>query len=144
MNAPIIEGLFSVDAAEPALLGSRCSACGTYYFPKQSNYCRNPDCDSERFDEVPLSRSGTLWSFTNACYQPPAPYVAEEPFEPYAIAAVKLEREQMIVLGQVVGIHIDDSVIAHGKVDVTKLKPIARLGYGDYAVIDEVFELSRP
>jgi flavin reductase (DIM6/NTAB) family NADH-FMN oxidoreductase RutF len=49
-----------------------------------------------------------------------------------------------IVLGQVVGVHIDDAVITGGKVDVTKLKPIARLGYGDYAVIDEVFELSRP
>jgi flavin reductase (DIM6/NTAB) family NADH-FMN oxidoreductase RutF len=49
-----------------------------------------------------------------------------------------------IVLGQVVGVHIDDSVIVGDKVDVTKVKPIARLGYGDYAVIDEVFELSRP
>jgi flavin reductase (DIM6/NTAB) family NADH-FMN oxidoreductase RutF len=49
-----------------------------------------------------------------------------------------------IVLGQVVGIHIDDAVIVEGRVDVTKLKPIARLGYGDYAVIDEVFELTRP
>ena len=49
-----------------------------------------------------------------------------------------------IVLGQVVGVHIDDSVILDDKVDVTKLRPIARLGYGDYAVIDEVFELSRP
>lgn len=49
-----------------------------------------------------------------------------------------------IVLGQVVGVHIDDTVIADGKVDVTRLKPIARLGYGDYAVIDEVFELPRP
>jgi flavin reductase (DIM6/NTAB) family NADH-FMN oxidoreductase RutF len=49
-----------------------------------------------------------------------------------------------IVLGQVVGVHIDDTVIVDGKVDVTKLKPIARLGYGDYAVIEEVFELSRP
>jgi flavin reductase (DIM6/NTAB) family NADH-FMN oxidoreductase RutF len=48
------------------------------------------------------------------------------------------------VLGQVVGVHIDDAAIVDGKVDVTKLKPIARLGYGDYAVIDEVFELSRP
>ena len=109
MNAPIIEGLFTLDAAEPALLGSRCTSCGTYYFPKQSNFCRNPDCDSESFDEAPLSRSGTLWSFTNACYQPPEPFVAEQPFEPYAIAAVKLEREQMIVLGQVVkGVAVED------------------------------------
>lgn len=49
-----------------------------------------------------------------------------------------------IVLGQVVGVHIDDYVIVGDRVDVTKLKPIARLGYGDYAVIDEVFELTRP
>ena len=49
-----------------------------------------------------------------------------------------------IVLGQVVGVHIDDAAITDGKVDVTKLKPLARLGYGDYAVIDEVFTLTRP
>lgn len=48
-----------------------------------------------------------------------------------------------IVLGQVVGVHIDDAAFVDGKVDVTKLKPIARLGYRDYAVIDEVFELTR-
>ena len=46
-----------------------------------------------------------------------------------------------IVLGQVVGVHIADEVIVDGRVDVTKLKPIARLGYRDYAVIDEVFSL---
>lgn len=49
-----------------------------------------------------------------------------------------------IVLGQVVGIHIDDAALVDGRVDVTKLRPIARLGYRDYAVIDEVFELSGP
>ena len=49
-----------------------------------------------------------------------------------------------IVLGQVVGVHIDDAAIVDGIVDVTRLKPIARLGYGDYAVVDEVFSLNRP
>jgi flavin reductase (DIM6/NTAB) family NADH-FMN oxidoreductase RutF len=48
-----------------------------------------------------------------------------------------------IVLGQVIGIHIADEAIVNGRVDVTKLKPIARLGYGDYAVVDEVFALAR-
>jgi len=48
-----------------------------------------------------------------------------------------------IVLGRVIGVHIDDEAIVDGKVDITQLKPIARLGYGDYAVIDKVFELSR-
>ena len=41
------------------------------------------------------------------------------------------------------GVHIADEAIVDGKVDVTRLKPIARLGYGDYAVIDEVFTLPR-
>jgi flavin reductase (DIM6/NTAB) family NADH-FMN oxidoreductase RutF len=48
-----------------------------------------------------------------------------------------------IVLGQVIGIYIADEAIVGGRVDVTKLKPIARLGYGDYAVIDRVFTLPR-
>ncbi|MEM7399193.1 MAG: flavin reductase family protein [Pseudomonadota bacterium] len=46
-----------------------------------------------------------------------------------------------IVLGQVVGVYIDDEALIDGRVDITKLRPIARLGYRDYAVIDEVFEL---
>ncbi|MFM7273717.1 MAG: benzoylsuccinyl-CoA thiolase, partial [Gammaproteobacteria bacterium] len=33
---------------------------------------------------------------------PPEPYVAADPFEPFAIAAVELEAERMVVLGQVV------------------------------------------
>ena len=50
-----------------------------------------------------------MWSYTNACYQPPAPFIAQEPFTPYAIAAVQLEQEQMTVLGQVVeGISVED------------------------------------
>jgi flavin reductase (DIM6/NTAB) family NADH-FMN oxidoreductase RutF len=46
-----------------------------------------------------------------------------------------------IVLGHVVGIHIDDAALIDGRVDITKLRPIARLGYQEYAVIDQVFEL---
>jgi flavin reductase (DIM6/NTAB) family NADH-FMN oxidoreductase RutF len=46
-----------------------------------------------------------------------------------------------IVLGQVIGVHIADEVIVEGKVDITRLRPLARLGYRDYAVIDQVFSL---
>jgi uncharacterized OB-fold protein len=98
--APILPGWFST-GEQPCLIGSRCSNCGTYYFPRLDTLCRNPACDSTQFETVELSRTGTLWSFTNACYKPPEPYVAAEPFVPYAIAAVELEREKMIVLGQV-------------------------------------------
>ena len=104
-QAPVaaIEGWYSLDARQPHLIGSRCTQCGTCFFPRQSSFCKTPDCDSEEFEEAQLSRTGKLWSYTNACYQPPEPYVAPEPFAPFAIAAVQLEREQMVILGQVVG-----------------------------------------
>jgi len=99
---PAIEGWFSMDADDPRLLGTRCTSCRTYFFPRETVFCRNPACSGTEFEEVPLSRRGTLWSFTNNCYPPPAPYVAPDPFEPYAIAAVELDEEKMVVLGQVV------------------------------------------
>lgn len=48
-----------------------------------------------------------------------------------------------IIIGLVVGIHIADEAIAGGIVDVRKLRPLARLGYADYAVIDDVFSIPR-
>ncbi|MCG8673510.1 MAG: OB-fold domain-containing protein [Pseudomonadales bacterium] len=104
-----LEGWFTLDKDEPHLLGTRCTCCGTYYFPKETTYCKNPECDSEEFEEVRLSRRGKVWSFTNACYKPPEPFVAADPFVPYTIAAVELEDEKMIVLGQVVeGVNVSD------------------------------------
>jgi flavin reductase (DIM6/NTAB) family NADH-FMN oxidoreductase RutF len=49
-----------------------------------------------------------------------------------------------LVLGQVVGIHIDDRFIKNGMLDTAAMKPIARCGYHDYAVVDSVFSLVRP
>jgi uncharacterized OB-fold protein len=95
-----IEGWFTTDA-EPHLVGSRCKGCRSYFFPKESLYCRNPGCASSEFDEVELSRTGTVWSFTENCYKPPAPYMSPEPFAPYTVAAVELAEEKMVVLGQV-------------------------------------------
>ena len=48
------------------------------------------------------------------------------------------------VFGQVIGIHIDESIITDGMIDMTKFKPIARLGYMDYTVVDNVFTMARP
>ena len=81
-----IEGWHTMEE-QPHLIGTQCRGCGTYFFPKQDHYCKNPNCDSTEFDEVELSRTGKVWSYTNACYKPPAPFVAAEPFEPYTIAA---------------------------------------------------------
>jgi uncharacterized OB-fold protein len=99
---PAAPGWFTLDDAAPALLGTRCRVCGSYFFPKETFACRNPRCGAGELEETPLSRRGKLWSFTDNRYPPPKPYVAPEPFEPYAIAAVELAREQMVVLGQVV------------------------------------------
>ncbi|WP_298818123.1 flavin reductase family protein [uncultured Roseibium sp.] len=54
------------------------------------------------------------------------------------------EADSWVVFGQVVGVHIDDSIIVDGRVDVTRYKPLSRLGYMDYAVIEKVFEMGRP
>jgi uncharacterized OB-fold protein len=97
---PAIEGWFTT-GAEPALLGSRCTTCGTVFFPRAEGFCRNPACDGEGFEELPLSRRGRVWSYTDAQYQPPAPYVSRtDPYEPFALAAVELP-EGLVVLGQV-------------------------------------------
>ncbi len=49
-----------------------------------------------------------------------------------------------MVLGEVVGIHIDEKFISDGIVDTAAMKPISRLGYHDYALIDELFAMKRP
>jgi flavin reductase (DIM6/NTAB) family NADH-FMN oxidoreductase RutF len=50
-----------------------------------------------------------------------------------------------LVLGEVVGVHIDDRFItAEGRVDTAAMQPIARCGYADYAVVDRVFPIRRP
>lgn len=54
------------------------------------------------------------------------------------------DTDSWTVFGQVVGVHIDESVLTDGRFDLTKAKPVARLGYRDYAVVREVFELKRP
>lgn len=49
-----------------------------------------------------------------------------------------------IVFGKVLAVHIADSVLTDGKIDIAKTEPIARLGYYDYAVIRDTFEMKIP
>lgn len=55
-----------------------------------------------------------------------------------------VETDNWIVFGQVVGVHIDENILVDGKVDVTRFKPLSRLGYMEYAAVTEVFEMMRP
>jgi flavin reductase (DIM6/NTAB) family NADH-FMN oxidoreductase RutF len=52
--------------------------------------------------------------------------------------------EDWVVFGQVVAIHLDDSVVTDGRFDVTKARPVSRLGYFDFNVLETIIELARP
>ncbi len=48
------------------------------------------------------------------------------------------------MLGTVVGVHIDRSIVTDGMIDMAKFHPVARLGYMDYTTVDNVFTMLRP
>lgn len=48
-----------------------------------------------------------------------------------------------VVIGHVIAVHIDDGALTDGKVDVVKLRPIARLGYKDYISVEEIFQMEK-
>lgn len=100
---PAVDGWWSLDdSGVPNLIGAKCPQCGTYVFPPRENNCPNPGCSADELQQVRLSRRGTLWSYTENRYQPPPPYPQQAQFEPFAVAAVQLADEGLIVLGKVV------------------------------------------
>src|SRR5262249_24264917 len=87
-----------------------------------------------------------------SCVDAPGPRVAESPchFECRFLSSHRLRGATTIgtvdiVYGEVARIHVrDDVVLPNGKLDIAKIRPIARMGYFDYAVIDSVFEMIIP
>jgi len=56
----------------------------------------------------------------------------------------KPSSEHHVVFGRVVAVHIDDAVLTpDGRIDVLKIRPIARLGYKDYTSIESVFQMEK-
>ncbi len=49
-----------------------------------------------------------------------------------------------MVLGRVLGVHIREEVLRDGLVDLNRIKPIARLGYMDYTLVETIFPMKRP
>ena len=47
------------------------------------------------------------------------------------------------IIGKVLGIHIDEEVLTDGIIDLSKIKPLARLGYNQYTSVDEIFTMTR-
>ena len=52
--------------------------------------------------------------------------------------------ENFLIIGRVLGIHIDDRFIHDGRVDTAAMRPIARLGYSEYATVTETWRMRRP
>lgn len=49
-----------------------------------------------------------------------------------------------LVIGKVIGIHIEDRFIENGRVNTAAMKPIARLGYAEYATVETAWRMRRP
>ncbi|WP_428956063.1 Zn-ribbon domain-containing OB-fold protein [Streptomyces sp. cg35] len=101
-RTPVVADWFAGEGDDFRLLGTRCSACASVFFPREDALCRNPGCSGGDLVEVPLSRRGRVWSYTDARYRPPDPYVSDRelPWQPYTLIAVELAAERMVVLGQ--------------------------------------------
>ncbi|MGG7579798.1 flavin reductase family protein [Rhizobium sp. Nf11,1] len=52
--------------------------------------------------------------------------------------------ENVLVFGEVVGIHIDEAIVRDGRLDMSIARPVARMGYMDYSEGSDVFEMFRP
>ncbi|MEU6510263.1 zinc ribbon domain-containing protein [Streptomyces sp. NPDC046942] len=113
-RTPAVDGWFGGEGEAFRLLGTRCSSCASVFFPREDAHCRNPHCAGGPLEEVPLSRKGSIWSYTDSRYRPPSPYVSnpELPWEPRALIAVELAAERIVVLGQAAaGITVADLAV---------------------------------
>jgi flavin reductase (DIM6/NTAB) family NADH-FMN oxidoreductase RutF len=79
------------------------------------------------------------------------PRVAESPiqFECRLLQALSLPGDSPmgtvdVVFGRVIGIHIADHALTNGRIDIARLRPLARLGYYEYCSVDSVFEMRPP
>jgi flavin reductase (DIM6/NTAB) family NADH-FMN oxidoreductase RutF len=75
-----------------------------------------------------------------------APFVAEAPIsmECKLWKEIELPGHAYMIIGTVVGIHIQDQHIKDGLLDITSYQPLARLGYRDYTSVTDIFSLNRP
>lgn len=86
------------------------------------------------------------------------PQVIQTPFvaaSPAALECVTLEVRQLsdrhgtllerfLVIGEVVQTHIHDEFVREGRFDTVGARPIARMGYADYATVTEAWQMGRP
>lgn len=98
---PAVEGWFTwPNSPEPHLIGSRCVTSGDYFFPPVT-VSANPNCPGGDVEDVKLSRTGKIYTYTINMFPPPPPYISPEPFVPFGVVVVELEKEKMKVTGMV-------------------------------------------
>ena len=111
---PAIEGWFTVPTEgsdeAPRLIGTRCSDSGTYFFPPERVMSRAPGFADSELVDVELSTRGRLWSYTDANYQPPEPYIpVTDPARALRHRSRRARSGALVVMGQVVaGVAVDD------------------------------------
>ncbi|MCS7276180.1 MAG: OB-fold domain-containing protein [Dehalococcoidia bacterium] len=93
-RVPFTQGAFVETPQGPRLIGSKCPACGTVFFPK-ADVCRVPSCMAQT-EEMLLGPRGKLWSYSIQYFKPPPPIRVEEPFRPYAVGMVDMDGVRII------------------------------------------------
>jgi flavin reductase (DIM6/NTAB) family NADH-FMN oxidoreductase RutF len=85
------------------------------------------------------------------CYLIKSPRVAASPvtleckhFQTISLPAEDGTVQNWMVIGRVVGVHIADQFIEQGRVNSALMKPIVRLGYSEYATVDQTWKMRRP
>lgn len=53
-------------------------------------------------------------------------------------------QDNFLILGEVTGVHLRDDCLTGGRLDATRYRPVARMGYRDYAIVRELIEVPRP
>ena len=79
------------------------------------------------------------------------PRVAESPVNlecRYTTSISLLSKENndfnVVVFGEIIGVHINDEIIHEDRIDFMKLRAIGRLGYNDYVEVNNLFSMERP
>jgi len=86
------DGLFT--PTEPGvdgqIIATHCKSCGDYFFPR-SFTCHNPDCEERDVEDVALSPTGIVDTYSDMSYPPPPPYVVKkEDWVPTPVVSVKM------------------------------------------------------
>ncbi len=120
------------------------------------NMATYPLRDQMNATSAPLARGESEFPYAGLemapCHLVRPPRVAASPasLECKVVDVIRLKDvngepvDNILVLGQVVAVHIDDRFIKDGIVDAVAMQPIARCGYADYAIVKDMFQIIRP